>query len=655
MHRIDRPRRRPIAVGRGAVAALTLGLLLMPTSPAAAAPMVATEVTAAECVTTVPGGSRCGVLTVPLSRTVPDSTEATLPYVLVPAALETGRPPLVYLAGGSALSSLDIQRLAVEDGLAADRDVVFVERRGGLDATPSLDCAPANAAIRASLGADGDRAARVAAVDAAFASCTASWHEDGVVPSDFGVTPAATDLRDLRQQLGYARWTILAVGTSAGVALAAPDVDPGGVDGVVLDGPDLGAPGIVSAGGVAAALAVVRARGVEPQGPVPSPPAAPQAAAAEEPESATPDTAPSEPTGSAGILATATDALVAAPHRTSGAHAMTLGGDALLAIASHALSEPTAQAALPVLLSSIADGDGTVLDPVANDAIARLADPGVILDHVLGCSTTGWPGAAERSDAEVTTTTLLEDVAAAACSSFAVGATPPPGAVGTSVFVLGAPEQAAALAGPVAGGTADALVAAFPGSGAVPSVSSACARVAMRAWLSDPASYRAALCDADDAAVAVVDRADVAASPRWAQQTSSDAGGRWLLLVLPILFGLVAIGWSVAWGYRLITQALRRQPVQDGLLLGIAPVFGATWAIGGAVVLVRAATSSPAIALVGVPAALPWLSIALLVSCLGLVPVWQGAHRGSRLRIAALSLLWAATAGWTALFVLAWW
>ncbi|OII42293.1 hypothetical protein [Plantibacter sp. MMLR14_011] len=654
MHRIDRPRSRPIAVGRGAVAALTLGLLLMPTSPAAAAPMVATEVTAAECVTTVPGGSRCGVLTVPLSRTVPDSAEATLPYVLVPAALETGRPPLVYLAGGSALSSLDIQRLAVEDGLAADRDVVFVERRGGLDATPSLDCAPANAAIRASLGAHGDRAARVAAVDAAFASCTASWQEDGVVPSDFGVAPAAADLRDLRQQLGYARWTILAVGTSAGVALAAPDVDPGGVDGVVLDGPDLGAPGIVSAGGVAAALAVVRAR-VEPQGTVPSVPAAPQAAAAEEPESATPDTAPSEPTRSAGILTAATDALVAAPHRTSGAHAITLGGDALLAIASHALSEPIAQAALPVLLSSIADGDSTVLDPVANDAIARLGDSGGILDRVLGCSTTGWPGAAERSDAEVTTTTLLEDVAAAACSSFAVGATPPPGAIGTSVFVLGAPEQAAALAGPVAGGTADALVAVFPGSGAVPSASSACARVAMRAWLSDPASYRAALCDADDAAVAVVDRADVAASPRWAQQTSSDAGGGWSLLVLPILFGLVTIGWSVAWGYRLITQALRRQPVQDGLLLGIAPVFGATWAIGGAVVLVRAATSSPAIALVGVPAALPWLSIALLVSCLGLVPVWQGAHRGSRLRIAALSLLWAATAGWTALFVLAWW
>lgn len=655
MDRIDRPRRRPIAVGRGAVAALALGLLLMPASPAGAAPMVAAEVSAAECVTAVPGGSRCGVLTVPLSRAAPDSAEATLPYVLVPAALETGRPPLVYLAGGSALSTLDIQQLAVDGGLASDRDVVFVERRGGRDATPSLDCAPATAAIRASLGADGDRATRVAAVGAAFASCTAAWQEDGVVPSDFGVAPAAADLRDLRQQLGYDRWTILAVGSSAGVALAASDVDPGGVDGVVLDGPDLGAPGIVSAGGVAAALAVVRARGEEPQGPVPSPPAAPQAAAAEHPESATPDTAPTEVARSAGILTAATDELIAEPHRTSGPRPITLGGDALLAIASHALSEPTAQAALPVLLSSVADGDSTVLDPVANDATAQLADSGGILDRVLGCSTTGWPGAIERSDAEVTTPTLLEDVAAAACSSFAVSATPPPGAIGTSVLVLGAPEQAAALAVPVAGGTANALVAVFPGSGAVPSVSSACARVAMRAWLSDPASYRAALCDTDDAAVAVVDRADVAASPRWAQQTSSDAGGRWLLLVLPSLFGLVAIGWSVAWGYRLITQALRRQPVQDGLLLGIAPVFGATWAIGGAVVLVRAAASSPAIALVGVPAALPWLSIALLVSCLGLVPVWQGAHRGSRLRIAALSLLWAATAGWTALFVLAWW
>jgi len=654
MHRIDRPWRRPIAVGRGAVAALTLVLLLMPTSPAGAAPVVATEVSAAECVTPVPGGSRCGVLTVPLSRAVPDSPEATLPYVLVPATLETGRPPLVYLAGSSSLSTLDIDALAVAGGLAADRDVVFVERRGGPDATPSLDCAPATAAIHASLGVDGDRAARVAAVGTAFASCAAAWQEDGVVPSDFAVAPAAADLRDLRQQLGYDRWTILAVGSSAGVALAAADVDPGGVDGVVLDGPDLGGPGIVSAGGVAAALAVVRARGVEPQGPVPSPSAAPRAAAAEEPESATPDTAPSEPSRSAGILTAATDGLIAEPHRTSGARPITLGGDALLAIASYALSEPAAQAALPVLLSSVADGDSTVLDPVANDAIAQLADSGGILDRVLGCSTTGWPGSIERSDAEVTTTTLLEDVSAAACSSFAVAATPPPGAIGTSVLLLGAPEQAAALAVPVADGTPDALVAVFPGSGAVPTVSSACARVAVRAWLSDPASYRA-LCDTDDAAVTVVDRADVAASPRWAQQTSSDAGGRWLLLVLPILFGLVAIGWSVAWGYRLITQALRRQPVQDGLLLGIAPVFGATWAIGGAVVLVRAAASNPAIALVGVPAALPWLSIALLVSCLGLVPVWQGAHRGSRLRIAALSALWAATAGWTALFVLAWW
>jgi hypothetical protein len=85
MHRTDRPRRGPIPVRWGVAAALIAGLLLTPGLPAAAGPMTAAEVVTAECVTPVPGGSRCGVLSVPLSRAVQDSPEATLPYVLVPA------------------------------------------------------------------------------------------------------------------------------------------------------------------------------------------------------------------------------------------------------------------------------------------------------------------------------------------------------------------------------------------------------------------------------------------------------------------------------------------------------------------------------------------------------------------------------------------
>jgi hypothetical protein len=199
-----------------------------------------------------------------------------------------------------------------------------------------------------------------------------------------------------------------------------------------------------------------------------------------------------------------------------------------------------------------------------------------------------------------------------------------------------------------------AIAAVFPGSGAVPTANSSCASVVVRSWLSEPSSYRAALCAGDDAAIPVIDAADVSTSARWSADTAG-GGAPWLVLALPILFALVSIGWSIAWAYRLIAQALRREPVQDGLRLGIAPVFGASWAVGAAALLLRDGLTSPAVGLIGVPAALPWLSIALLVSCLGLVPVWEGAHRGSRIRIAAISTLWAATALWTVVYVLAWW
>ncbi|MBF4569186.1 hypothetical protein ITJ57_10460 [Plantibacter sp. VKM Ac-2880] len=628
---------------------LVAAVILLPALPVLAAPTARAEVRTAECVVEVPGGSRCGELSVPISREVAESAQATLPYVVVPATLDTGRMPLVYLAGDTPLSELDVSALAVERGLAADRDVVFVERRGGADAAPTLACDPAVEAFRSALGTEGSREERVAAVAAAFTGCAEAWQEDGFSASDFGVQAAAADLRDLRQELGYARWTLLAVGSSAGVALTATGVDPEGVEGVLLDGPDLGAPGIVSSGGVEASLSMIRARG-DDRAPSPSTPE----------ETGTSDAGPA--TASAPILDTswsaerltaASEALTASPHRTGGARPTTIGGDALLALVSHGLSDPTTQAALPVLLETVADGHRAPLDPLAAAAVDDLSRGGV-LGRVLGCSTAAWPGATERTGPEPQTTTLLEDVAAAACTAFGVAASPTPPPLDLPLLVVSAPEQDAAWASPPTDLATAAVAAVFPGSGAVPTANSSCASVMVRSWLSEPSSHRAALCAGDDAAIPVIDAADVSTSARWSADTAG-IGGPWPVLVLPILFALVAIGWSIAWAYRLFAQALRHEPVQAGLRLGIAPVFGASWAVGAAALLVRDGLSSPAVGLIGVPAALPWLSIALLVSCMGLVPVWEGARRGSRVRTVAISTLWAATALWTTIYVLAWW
>lgn len=678
MHRIDRLRRRPVATVAVAVTTIVLGLLFPSAAAATASSAVRTAVEQAACVVDVPGGARCGELSVPIVRGVADSPVATLPYVVVPAVLDTGRAPIVYLAGGVPLSSVDVTALAVDRGLAADRDVVFVERRGGADASPSLTCARAVDALEATFSAPTERATGVEAVSAAFAACATTWQEDGFTAGDFGVSQSAFDLRALREQLGYSRWTIMAIGTSAGIALAAPGIDPAGVDGIVLDGPDLGAPGIVSATGVAAGLSAVGARSATADRTVPTREVADAetdaaaasgtaggAAAGETSTTERGDTAddggtaemPLDPVArSAEVLSDASAVLDRRPHQTGGTREITVGPDTLLLVASSALADATSQAALPYALESVAAGRRAALDALTARAYAAAVDGEPVLYRVLACSTLGWPGAAERTDTTTpAATTLLEDISAATCASLAIAPTPPPSVIGLPAIVITAPEQDAALAGPVAASLPNAISASFPGAGAVPTASSGCAVIAVRTWLAEPTAYRAALCAVDDAAVAVVHAGDVSASPRWVEQSSKEPGGIWLLLAIPLLFGVVAIGWAVAWAYRLIAQALRHDPVQAGLRLGIAPVFGASWAIAVGATLLRAADSSPATQLLGVPAALPWLSIVLLVSCIGLVPVWQGAHRGSRLRIAALSALWAATALWTAVFVLAWW
>lgn len=672
MYRIDRLRRRPVVPSAAAIAAVVIALLLpglASTAPAVAVPAVRVAVESAECVTEVPGGARCGELSVPVARGVPNSSTATLPYVVVQAMLDTGRSPLVYLSGGVPLSELDVRALAVDRGLAVDRDVVFIERRGGADAEPSLQCEPAVDALGTVLGGAGDRDDGVAAVSAALTACAATWREDGYAAADFGAVQSAADVQTLRQELGYDRWTVMAVGSAASIAVAAAAADPAGVDGIVLDGPDLGAPGIVSSAGVAASLAAIEARGTGragiPTGPEDLADAASSGADTVAPGAAQAAVATTEgarPTAvdplvrSTAVLAAASAELERHPRSTSGATRITLGPDALLALVSRALGDPTMQAALPYALDAVASGRSGALDAIADAAYTSVLSADLVSGWILSCSTVGWPGGAELEDqGDTSTTTLLQAVQETSCSSLGVQPAPPPAAVDIPALVLTAPEQDAALTGPGVPFLPGATSASFSGAGAVPTASSGCAVIVVRNWLAEPDAYRAALCASDDAAVAVVQDSEVSASTRWVHQGTAGFGGWWLLLAVPLLFGLVAIGWSLAWAYRLIAQALRREPVQSALRLGIAPVFGASWAIAGAVILFRAAADSPATQLLGVPAALPWLSVVLLVSCIGLVPVWQGAHRGSRIRVAAISALWAATAIWTLVFVLAWW
>lgn len=556
---------------------------------------------------TVPPGSTCGVLSVPETRGIEGTPTVRLPYVVVPGAHgEDTVPPVVVLLGSTAFADLDVLGLTTTLGLSTDRDVVFVERRGGASAKPALRCAAAMDVLSDVFAEPTSRKAAVSRMTDAVEGCAKRWAADGLTVASFGVEQAANDLIELRRELRYPSWFVYASGTAAPVAARAAAIDPKGVSGVVLDAP-------VFDGG---------------------------------------NRRPSTGLGSAAALASAVAAADRAPHRVPGWRPVVLNGDTLEAVVDAAAADPARQAALPLALATIANGGTSALDAIVEPAVSTIITPDVISRWLATCAAPYRPVAVDG-----TGTTLLADLTAASCAGAGIPITPQADA---AVLAGEHPTLILDEGGTAAADSVESLSfpaadrSTFPGAGSPILTTSSCGSLVVRAWLADPSSFRSGLCAADDAAVRVLAAADTHPSPRLAAAVASAPAQSAAVFAVPVVFGVVNLFWAIGWLVPTIGAILRRQPVLGRLATGIAPMFGSVWFIGCAVAVIQNVHSSPATVLLGVPAAVPWLSIMLVLGGFGLTPVWQRAPRGRRLAVFVLSALWAATAAWVVWFVFGW-
>ncbi|MGG7508261.1 hypothetical protein [Plantibacter sp. YIM 135249] len=609
------------------VTALVGGLALASIGLSASSEPVHASVAAAACVQDVAPGTTCGELTVPETRGVDGSKPIRVPYLVVPAGAGSSEPPLVVLTDDVPFASIDVRRMTETLQLSADRDVVFVERRGGASAKPSLRCPAAVDALEGLLAKPKPRETASTGMRDAVGSCVKEWREAGVDPAAFGVEQSAHDLVDLRHELGYSSWFLAASGVSAPVAARAAAIDESGVVGVVLDSPAFDAR--LTAGFAATADRLDRL------------------------DTRAGDRVGEAGAGSADHLESSMKALTRDPHRVPGWRPIVLDGDTLELVVDAALDDPARQAALPLGLSALAGGDPRALDAIVQPTVTELLQTDLVAHWLASCSapfTVPPPDEARPG--------LLDDFASATCEAAGVAqsAQPDPAAIHFTqrALVVSAPEGAAGASQTISETLPGSTVVEFAGAGAPIIDRSACAVVVLRAWLADPEGYRAGLCAADDAAVPVVSASAAAPVPMLASALGDGVGRTALIFLVPILYGVVSIVWAIAWLLPTVAAALRGSPVQDRLATGIAPIFGSIWFIATSWTLLAGWAASPATMLLGVPAAVPWLSVLLVVSLAGLSPVWQRAGRGRRLSVVAASALGAATAVWTAAFVFGW-
>lgn len=182
---------------------------------------------------------RCGVLTVPESRTSDSSRTIALPVAVVPSRSATpAADPLVFPTtggpGGGSLSGLWYW-LDYAEWARAERDIIVVEQRGDHLATPDLDCPEVGIARRIQDGTIPAR--RPGELDAeAYQQCYDRLTADGVDLSSYNSAATAADLADLRQALGFDQWNLYGASYGTRVSLTTMRDQPAGLRAVVLDG-----------------------------------------------------------------------------------------------------------------------------------------------------------------------------------------------------------------------------------------------------------------------------------------------------------------------------------------------------------------------------------------------------------------------------------
>ncbi|MFC4605389.1 alpha/beta fold hydrolase [Rhodococcus kronopolitis] len=179
----------------------------------------------------------CGTLTVPQDRTRPDGGTVTVPVARQRARNpQPSQPPLLTLAGGPGGSGLlDAVTVYQGLGLGADRDVIYLDQRGTLHATPFLPCPQVDDYLRGALARPFTDPPTAVGGSAAVGACGTQLRGQGVDLAAFNTLENAADLAALRLALNIPEWDVYGVSYGSDLALQYLRDYPDGVRAVVAD------------------------------------------------------------------------------------------------------------------------------------------------------------------------------------------------------------------------------------------------------------------------------------------------------------------------------------------------------------------------------------------------------------------------------------
>jgi pimeloyl-ACP methyl ester carboxylesterase len=179
---------------------------------------------------------RCGYLTVPENRSVPNGRTIRLLVVRAKAATASPKPdPIVFLHGGpGGIASIEAPGI-VAGGMNAEREVIFVNQRSGLHDEPHLACPESDAFDAQAVGLVYQDPATASLDGAAVAACRKRLAATGADLRAFGTLENAADVADLRVALGIEQWNVYAVSYGAYLAQQLVRDHPEGIRTLILD------------------------------------------------------------------------------------------------------------------------------------------------------------------------------------------------------------------------------------------------------------------------------------------------------------------------------------------------------------------------------------------------------------------------------------
>lgn len=179
----------------------------------------------------------CGTLTVPQDRTQPGGATITIPVARQRAQNpQSAMPPLLTLTGGPGGSGL-LDGLISYSGLDLnkDRDVIYIDQRGTLRATPFVPCPQVDAVMQSLLAKPYTNPATEAAGTAAVAACSEQFRGQGIDLDVFNSLENAADVASLRLALDIPEWDVYGVSYGSDLALQYLRDYPDGIRAVVAD------------------------------------------------------------------------------------------------------------------------------------------------------------------------------------------------------------------------------------------------------------------------------------------------------------------------------------------------------------------------------------------------------------------------------------